>query len=209
MLKLRLSRGGTKKRPVYKVVVADSRFARDGRFIEKVGYFNPLLPKEKKERIGLEAERIKYWLGQGAQPTTRVARILGENELMPMPANSNNPQKAIPKKDRKKEEAPKEEAKKEEAPKAEAKKEEAPKAEAKKAEAPKAEAKKEEAPKAEAKKEEAPKAEAKKEEAPKAEAKKEEEKQKLLWRKKNNLRFIYVTNSNIYTLSRNFSWAFR
>ena len=60
MLKLRLSRGGTKKRPVYKVVVADSRFARDGRFIEKVGFFNPLLPKEKKERVGLEAERIKY-----------------------------------------------------------------------------------------------------------------------------------------------------
>jgi len=169
MLKLRLSRGGTKKRPVYKVVVADSRFARDGRFIEKVGFFNPLLPKEKKERIGLEAERIKYWLGQGAQPTTRVARILGENELMPMPANGNNPQKAIPKKDRKKEGS-------EEAPKAEAKKEEAPKAEAKKEEAPKAEAKKEEAPKAEAKKEEAPKAEAKKEEAPKAEAKKEEKK---------------------------------
>ena len=103
MLKLRLSRGGTKKRPVYKVVVADSRFARDGRFIEKVGFFNPLLPKDKKERIGLEAERIKYWLGQGAQPTTRVARILGENQLMPMPANSNNPQKAVPKKDRKKE----------------------------------------------------------------------------------------------------------
>ena len=147
MLKLRLSRGGTKKRPVYKVVVADSRFARDGRFIEKVGFFNPLLPKEKKERIGLEAERIKYWLSQGAQPTTRVARILGENEIMPMPVNGNNPQKAIPKKDRKKEVS-------EEALKAEAKKEEAPKAEAKKEEAPKAEAKKEEAPKAEAKKEE-------------------------------------------------------
>ena len=112
MLRLRLSRGGTKKRPVYKVVVADSRFARDGRFIEKVGFFNPLLPKEKKERIGLEVERIKYWLGQGAQPTTRVARILGENELMPMPANGNNPQKAIPKKDRKKDDG---EAKKEEA----------------------------------------------------------------------------------------------
>ena len=182
MLKLRLSRGGTKKRPVYKVVVADSRFARDGRFIEKVGFFNPLLPKEKKERIGLEAERIKYWLGQGAQPTTRVARILGENELIPMPANGNNPQKAIPKKDRKKEDAPKAEVKKEETPKAEAKKEEAPKAEAKKEEAPKAEAKKEEAPKAEApkaeaKKEGAPKAEAPKAEAPKAEAKKEEKKQ--------------------------------
>ena len=97
------------------------------------------MPKEKKERIGLEAERIKYWLGQGAQPTTRVARILGENELMPMPANGNNPQKAIPKKDRKKEGS--EDAKKEEAPKAEAKKEEAPKAEAKKEEAPKEEKK--------------------------------------------------------------------
>ncbi len=145
MLKLRLSRGGTKKRPVYKVVVADSRFARDGRFIEKVGFFNPLLPKEKKERIGLEAERIKYWLGQGAQPTTRVARILGENELMPMPANGNNPQKAIPKKDRKKEGS--DDAKKEEAAKADA----APTDGAKKEEAPKAEAKKEEAPKAEAK----------------------------------------------------------
>ena len=104
MLKLRLSRGGTKKRPVYKVVVADSRFARDGRFIEKVGFFNPLLPKEKKERVGLEAERIKYWLGQGAKPTTRVARILGENELMPMPANGNNPIKAVPKKERNKKE---------------------------------------------------------------------------------------------------------
>ena len=148
MLKLRLSRGGTKKRPVYKVVVADSRFARDGRFIEKVGFFNPLLPKDKKERVGLEAERIKYWLGQGAQPTTRVARILGENELMEMPANGNNPKKAIPKKERKKEEAPKEEAPKAEAaPAAEAPKEEAPKAEA----APAAEAPKEEAPKAEEK----------------------------------------------------------
>ena len=149
MLKLRLSRGGTKKRPVYKVVVADSRFARDGRFIEKVGFFNPLLPKDKKERVGLEAERIKYWLGQGAQPTTRVARILGENELMPMPANGNNPKKAVPKKERKKEG--------EEAPAA------APKAEAAAAEAPKAEA----APAAEA-----PKAEA----APAAEAPKEEQK---------------------------------
>ena len=131
MLKLRLSRGGTKKRPVYKVVVADSRFPRDGRFIEKVGFFNPLLPKDKKERVGLEAERIKYWLGQGAKPTTRVARILGENDLIPMPANGNNPNKAVPKKEinKKKEdgaEAPKADA----APAAEAPKEEAPKADA-------------------------------------------------------------------------------
>ena len=157
MLKLRLSRGGTKKRPVYKVVVADSRFARDGRFIEKVGFFNPLLPKDKKERVGLEAERIKYWLGQGAQPTTRVARILGENELMPMPANGNNPKKAVPKKERKKEgeEAPAAAPKAEAAPAAEAPKEEAPATEAAPAaEAPKEEAPKEEAPAAEAPKEE-------------------------------------------------------
>ena len=80
MLKLRLSMGGTKKRPVYKIVVADSRFPRDGRFIEKLGFFNPLLPKEKKERVGLQSERIKYWLSQGAKPTMRVARILGENQ---------------------------------------------------------------------------------------------------------------------------------
>ena len=133
MLKLRLSRGGTKKRPVYKIVVADSKFPRDGRFIEKLGFFNPLIPKEKKERMGLNSERVKYWLGQGAKPTTRVARILGENELIPMPAKGNNPLKAIPKKDRKKgdeTEAPKEEAKTE-APKEEAKTE-APKEEAKK-----------------------------------------------------------------------------
>ena len=152
MLKLRLSMGGTKKRPVYKIVVADSRFARDGRFIEKLGFFNPLLPKEKKERVGLEEERIKYWLSQGAQPTTRVARILGENKMMEMPAKGNNPKKAIPKKDRKKDG---EEAKTDgstEAPKAEEKKAEAPKAEEKKAEAPKAEEKKAEAPKAEEKK---------------------------------------------------------
>ncbi len=170
MLKLRLSRGGTKKRPVYKVVVADSRFARDGRFIEKVGFFNPLLPKEKKERVGLEAERIKYWLGQGAKPTTRVARLLGENELMPMPANGNNPNKAIPKKERNKKEEDKTEASKAEAtPAAEAPKEEAPKEEA----APTAEAPKEEAPKAEA----APAAEAPKAEAaPAAEAPKAEKK---------------------------------
>ena len=148
MLKLRLSRGGTKKRPVYKIVVAESKFARDGRFIEKLGFFNPLLQKEKKERIGLESERIKYWLSQGAQPTTRVARILGENNFIPMPKSGNNPNKAIPKKERNKEaEAPKEEAK----PAAEAPKEEAKPT----AEAPKEEGKKEEAkPAAEAKKEE-------------------------------------------------------
>jgi small subunit ribosomal protein S16 len=172
MLRIRLSMGGVRKRPVYKIVIADGRYPRDGKFIEKIGSYNPLLPKDKKERIKIEAERVKYWMSKGAQPTLRVSRLLGELQIMPMPKPGNNPQKAIPKKDRKKsaeesKEAPKADGKKEE-PKAEAKKE-APKADGKKEE-PKAEAKKEE-PKAEAKKE-APKADGKKEE-PKAEAKKE------------------------------------
>ena len=141
MLKLRLSMGGTKKRPVYKIVVAESKFARDGRFIEKLGFFNPLLPKEKKERVGLESERIKYWLSKGAKPTMRVARILGENKIIDMPKSGNNPLKAVPKKDRKKE-SESEEEKKAQTPKAEEKKAEEPKAEEKKAEEPKAEEKK-------------------------------------------------------------------
>ena len=151
MLKIRLSMGGAKKRPVYKIVVADSRFPRDGRFIEKVGFFNPLLPKTKKDRINLEVERIKHWISKGAKPTLRVSRILGEAEIIPMPPKGNNPLKAIPKKDRKKEkdqvdaqmvgESKKEEPKKDSAPKSEPKKEE-PKKEAPKAAAPKTEPKK-------------------------------------------------------------------
>ena len=94
--------GGAKKRPVYKIVVADSRSPRDGRFIEKVGFFNPLLPKTKKERVNLQAERIKHWISKGAKPTLRVSRILGEAQLYPMPPKGNNPLKAVPKKDRKK-----------------------------------------------------------------------------------------------------------
>ena len=187
MLKLRLSRGGTKKRPVYKVVVADSRFARDGRFIEKVGFFNPLLPKEKKERIGLEAERIKYWLGQGAQPTTRVARILGENELMPMPANGNNPQKAIPKKDRKKEGS--DDAKKEEAAKADA--------------APTDGAKKKKLQKQKLKRKKLQKQKLKRKKLQKQKLKSK----KLQKRKKSNLRFTYVKDTSVNTLSRNFPWS--
>ncbi len=185
MLKIRLSIGGVRKRPVYKIVVADSRAPRDGRFVEKIGLFNPLLPKDKKERIKVEAERVKYWISKGAKPTLRVSRILGEAQLMPMPKPGNNPQKAVPKKERKKTEEPKKDTPKQEgkeAPKQEAKKEE-PKKEAPKQEAKKEEPKKE-APKQEAKKEEpkkeAPKQEAKKEEpkkeVPKQEAKKEEPK---------------------------------
>ena len=127
--------GGVKKRPVYKIVVADSRFPRDGRFIEKVGFFNPLLPKTKKERVNLEVERIKHWISKGAKPTLRVSRILGEAQVYPMPPKGNNPLKAIPKKDRKKDKA--------DGVKTEPKKEE-PKKETPKAAAPKAEPKKEE-----------------------------------------------------------------
>ena len=179
MLKIRLSMGGAKKRPVYKIVVADSRSSRDGRFIEKVGFFNPLIPKTKKERVNLEVERIKYWIGKGAKPTLRVSRILGEAEIYPMPPKGNNPQKAIPKKDRKKDKSEGEKPAVEGA-KTEPKKEE-PKKEAPKAVAPKTEPKKEE-PKKEAPKAVAPKTEPKKEEpkkeAPKTESKKEEPKKK-------------------------------
>ena len=134
--------GGAKKRPVYKIVVADSRFPRDGRFIEKVGFFNPLLPKEKKERVNLEVERIKHWIGKGAKPTLRVSRILGEAQVYPMPAKRNNPIKAVPKKDRKKDKSAGEKPAQKEAAKAEPKKEE-PKQEAAKAEPKKKEPKKE------------------------------------------------------------------
>ena len=166
--------GGVRKRPIYKIVIADSRAPRDGRFIEKIGSFNPLLPKDKKERISVEAERVKYWMSKGAKPTLRVSRILGEAQIMPMPKAGNNPLKAVPKKDRKKtddKEAPKTEAPKTEAPKTEAPKTEAPKTESSKAEAAPVEA-----PKAEAAPVEAPKAEAAPVEAPKAEALKEESK---------------------------------
>ncbi len=75
-MKIRLARGGSKKRPHYSVVAADSRMARDGRFVEKLGTYNPLLPKDSEERVKLNMERIQYWLGDGAQPTDRVSRFL-------------------------------------------------------------------------------------------------------------------------------------
>ena len=98
MLKIRLSRGGTKKRPFYQIVVADSRNPRDGKFIEKLGYFNPLLPKSKPERLSLESERITHWIKMGAQPTLRVAKFLGAANLASVPEKRNNPIKALPKK---------------------------------------------------------------------------------------------------------------
>ena len=97
-LKIRLARGGSKKRPFYRIVVAEATSPRDGRFVERVGSYNPVLPAGHAERIVLNAERLKYWLSVGAQPTDRVAKFLGHAELAPMPAYKNNPNQAAPKK---------------------------------------------------------------------------------------------------------------
>jgi small subunit ribosomal protein S16 len=99
-LKIRLARAGTKKRPFYHIVVADSRSPRDGRFIERLGYFNPLLPKEKTERLKFDAEKVKAWLAKGALPTDRVSRFFDEAGLMKRQPRKN-PEKAIPRKERK------------------------------------------------------------------------------------------------------------
>lgn len=95
-LKIRLARGGAKKRPYYRIVIADTRSPRDGRFIEKIGSFNPLLPKDREDRVVLDLERAKHWLSVGALPTDRVARFLDAAGLMKRAAG-NNPEKAKPK----------------------------------------------------------------------------------------------------------------
>ncbi len=97
-LKIRLARAGAKKRPYYHIVVADSRSPRDGRFIEKVGSYNPMLPAEHDERVRLQSERITHWLSHGAIATDRVARFLGQAGLIPMPAWNEQPQQSAPKK---------------------------------------------------------------------------------------------------------------
>jgi len=97
-LKIRLSRAGAKKRPYYHIVVADSRSPRDGRFLEKVGSYNPMLPAEHEERIRLQGERIQHWMSQGAQPTERVAKFLGHAGLAPMPVYREQPIQSAPKK---------------------------------------------------------------------------------------------------------------
>ena len=99
-LKIRLARAGTKKRPVYHIVIADSRSPRDGRFIERLGYFNPLLPKDKTERLKLDLEKVKAWMAKGALPTDRVSRFLDEAGIMKR-EKRNNPTRAIPRKQRK------------------------------------------------------------------------------------------------------------
>ena len=120
-MKIRLARGGSKKRPFYRIVAADSRMPRDGRFIEKLGTYNPLLPKDSEERVKMDAERVQYWLGQGAQPTDRVARML-EAAGVKEKTERNNPKKGTPGKkaqERAEEKAAKAAAPAEEAPAAE------------------------------------------------------------------------------------------
>ena len=94
-MKIRLARGGSKKRPFYSIVATDSRMPRDGRFLEKLGVYNPLLAKDSEDRIRMNVERIQYWLGQGAQPTDRIARMLEAAGVMPKKAR-NNPKSAVP-----------------------------------------------------------------------------------------------------------------
>ena len=176
---IRLARGGSKKRPYYRLVVADSRNARDGRFLEKVGTYNPLLAKDSPERVKLDADRIKHWLSVGAQPSDRVARFLDAAGILERAAK-NNPKKAEPgakAKERAEERASKaaeaEEAKaaaaaaeaEAAAAPAEEVTEEAPAAEEVAAEAPAAEEAAVEAPAEEAAAEEAPAAEAETNEA--------------------------------------------
>ncbi|WP_210529045.1 30S ribosomal protein S16 [Rubellimicrobium arenae] len=94
-MKIRLARGGSKKRPYYSIVAADSRAPRDGRFIEKLGTYAPLLPKDSEERVKMDMERVQHWLSQGAQPTDRVARMLEAAGALPK-AERSNPQKGEP-----------------------------------------------------------------------------------------------------------------
>lgn len=94
-MKIRLARGGSKKRPHYSIVASDSRMPRDGRFLEKMGTYNPLLAKDSEDRVKMDMERVQYWLGQGAQPTDRVARFLEAAGVVAKTAR-NNPKRAVP-----------------------------------------------------------------------------------------------------------------
>ena len=96
-VRIRVARGGSKGAPFHKIVVADQRAPRDGRFIERVGSYNPLLPAEHADRIVVKADRVKYWLGVGAQPTERVAKLLSKVGLCAAPVINDRPQKSAPK----------------------------------------------------------------------------------------------------------------
>lgn len=96
-VRIRLARGGSKGAPFHKIVVADQRSPRDGRFIERVGSYNPLLPQDHAERVVVKSDRVKYWLGVGAQPTERVAKLLAKLGLCAAPVLNERPQKSAPK----------------------------------------------------------------------------------------------------------------
>lgn len=100
-LKIRLARVGAKKRPQFRIVIADSRYPRDGRFIENIGTYNPMLPKDSGERVKLDLERAKHWLSKGAQPSDRVLRFLDAAGIRKR-APRNNPERAVPREERKK-----------------------------------------------------------------------------------------------------------
>ncbi len=171
-LAMRLSRGGRKNRPFYRIVVADKRMPRDGRYIERLGTYNPLLADNDDNRVQLVEDRIKYWLEKGAQPSERVALFLGKAGIIDMPEQPNRPNKSKPSEKTLQMKADKEE-KRQAAEEAAKEAEEAAKAEAEAAAAAEAEAPAEEAS-AEAPAEEAPAEEAAAEEAPAEEAKEEE-----------------------------------
>lgn len=94
-MKIRLARGGSKKRPFYRIVAADSRMPRDGRYVERLGTYNPLLPKDSEDRVKMDMERVQYWLDKGAQPTDRISRMLEAAGVLEKKTR-NNPNKAKP-----------------------------------------------------------------------------------------------------------------
>ena len=170
-LKIRLARGGAKKRPFYRIVVAEASAPRDGRYVERVGTYNPMVPKDHDQRLVLKNERITYWLGQGAQPTERVQKMLASAGLTEAPVIREQPKKSAPGKKRAEREAAAAEAAAEaEAAAAEAPADEAPAEEAAADEAPADEAPAEEATADEAPADEAPAEEATADEAPAEEA---------------------------------------
>ena len=156
-LKIRLARGGAKKRPFYRIVVAEAAAPRDGRYVERVGTYNPMVPKDHEQRLTLNGERINFWMSKGAQPTERVHKMLASAGLMAAPVLRDQPKKSAPGKKRAEREAAAAEAAAAEAAAAE----EAAAATAAAEEAPAEEAAAEEAPAEEAAAEEAPAEEAK------------------------------------------------
>jgi small subunit ribosomal protein S16 len=161
-LKIRLSRGGSKKRPFYRIVVAEAAAPRDGRYVERVGHYNPMVPKEHENRLSVNSDRVKFWMNKGAQPTDRVHKLLALADILKAPEIREQPKKSAVGKKRAEREAEAADA----AAAAEAQAEEAPVEEAPVEEAPVEEAPVEEAPVEEAPVEEAPAEEAPAEEAP-------------------------------------------